>query len=89
MPTKKAVKASSSSHVWTKKEMLLIPELWDSKSTSEIAEILHVKPVQVSYIASMMRKAGYPIPLKRRNGYLLNLIKELASEKGIKLSPRK
>lgn len=68
----------------TKEILRKFTTLWDSKSTSEIADELDISTTHVGYIASQLRQAGYDLPKKTRKGYLQELIKEFMAE-----NPRK
>lgn len=71
-----------STHSWTKEEIRKVLDLWETKSTIEVATELGVRREQVQYISAALRKAGFKLPRKKssRGSHLRNLIQELHSE---------
>lgn len=67
-------------HLWTKDEIKKVIKMWDDKNPDELAHDLKVERVQVMYIASVIRKAGYRLAKKHKKGYIHALIKEAISE---------
>ena len=61
---------------WTSAEIKQIVQLWESKTTKEIAEDLGRSVAVIQAVATRIRKAGYPLMRKNRAGELQNLIKE-------------
>lgn len=67
-------------HSWTKDELKVIIEIWESKRIIEIAEQLGVSYSSINQLASDMRKAGIPLTKKTTKGILAGLIKQIAEE---------
>ena len=76
-------KTTSVNHMWTKKEIKLIAELWKTKSKIEVVSSLGVEPSQISAIIANMRKCGYVLPKKHKNGQLRALIYECMKDEGL------
>ncbi len=81
----KAVKVRGVSHMWTKEEIALVIDLWETQRTEEIAERIGLAPSQVTYMAGILRKAGYPMAQKHLKGKIYSLIEAVANDRGIKL----
>jgi hypothetical protein len=91
MAKAKKTRVRSKSIMWTKEMINILIELWESRPAKDIAAELgkDVTPIQVSYMANQMRKAGYPLPRKHTRGILQGLILEVAAERGIRLAKKK
>lgn len=61
---------------WTKEEIRRMVDLWETKTLEEVAEEMGVKTSRITYMAHQIRKAGYPLAMKRRTGYIRTLISE-------------
>jgi len=62
-------------HMWTKKEIGTILDLWDSCTIDEIAKKLGLRKEQITYMANAIRKVSPKAISKKHNvGYLRNLI---------------
>lgn len=59
-------------------------DLWETKSTRDIAEELGVELGRVSYLATQIRKEGYDLPRKYIRGVTRKLIKEVLAERSVK-----
>lgn len=70
-------KTRVKSHVWTKDGIKELAQLWESKSTQDIADEMGLEKFQVAYMATAIRKV-YPklLPKKHRQGMIQSLIKE-------------
>lgn len=66
--------------MWTKDEMRLLMDLWDSSNPEEIGEKIGVSRQKVNYMANVMRKAGVPLQLKYQRGTVSLMIKELIAD---------
>ena len=66
--------------MWTKDDVRKIHKLWTSKTVAEICDEMSIRPEQLTYIITQMRKAGIEVPRKHRNGHMRNLLEELAHE---------
>lgn len=69
-------KTMTKYHMWTKEEIKKFVQIWDSKTLDELVEEMGLTRSQLISMAYYIRKAGYKLPRKRKNGYLLSLIKE-------------
>lgn len=67
-------------HSWTKDEVKRIVSLWDQKNPDELANDLNISKLQLMYMVGLIRKNGYKLTRKRKNGTLSILIKEALSE---------
>lgn len=65
---------------FTKEEIKAVARLWKESSTSDIAKELKITVAQVVYLATQIRKAGFKLPKKRRNGVNQFLVKEAMGE---------
>lgn len=68
-------------HQYTKNEIRQIANLWETESIQDIAESLHLERKHVQYVANQIRKAGYPLAKKHKNGVMQSLIKQVFEEK--------
>lgn len=66
--------------LWTKSEIKLVIQLWDTKTTTEIANELKRPVTSIGYIAKKIRDAGYHLSKKQRHGTISLLVKEVLSE---------
>jgi len=68
---------------WTKENIKKVIEMWDTKSTREIAESLGVKQDKVSHLVAALKKHG--IPMRRKYGHwpTTAFIKEIKNEMNI------
>lgn len=66
--------------LWTKDEIKKVIELWESKTTEEIADELRRPHLSIGYIAKKIRDCGYPLSKKRKAGTIMNLVKEVLKE---------
>jgi len=66
--------------MWTKDEIKQIIEMWEKYTVQEMMKKLNLREDQVHYMAAALRKAGFVLPRKHRNGNLSNLIQEIHSE---------
>ncbi len=67
-------------HMWTKDEIKKIARMWTDKTMQDIADDLGVEKIKIAALTTQMRKAGFNLPRKHRNGYLLSLLKEVKAE---------
>ena len=65
--------------MWTKQDIMKVIDIWDSKSTDDIAKELKCTKKEVCNIAYQIRKV-YPLQRKRNNVTLRLLIEETVSE---------
>ena len=68
------------SHEWTKNEVKEVAKLWETSTSKELSEKLGVKEFQLQYIVGQMKKAGFTLTKKHKNGNMQNLLKEALSE---------
>lgn len=73
---------------YTKSDFKKVLELWATSSTQEIADVLskngtNCKPNQVTYIAGVIRKAGFKLPKKEIHGQSQKLAREVLEEMGL------
>ncbi len=73
-----AVKTKTPSHMWTIAEAKIVLTLWNQKTKAEVAEELGVTELQLQGIVAQLRKAGFNLPKKHKNGHLRNLLEEMA-----------
>ena len=66
--------------LFTKDEIKKIINLWEDKTVEELAEELSRAVSSICYIARRVRKNGYPLSQKRKNGTLDLMIKEVIKE---------
>lgn len=66
--------------MFTKEEIKQILNLWESKTTDEIAAILNRPWQSIAYMATQMRKYGFKMPLKHRKHTINNLLQEVKDE---------
>ena len=67
--------------MYTEKDIETVIDQWKDKSKSEIATELGIKPQQVSYLASQIKKAGVNLIQKRHVGVLRSMIEGVAKRK--------
>lgn len=67
--------------LWVADDIKVVANLWESKTTREIAEQLGRSPASIQQLACMIRKTGYELKRKRMVGTLQNLIKETLGTK--------
>lgn len=67
-------------HMWTKEEIKKLLNLWNTKNIQEIATELNVTEDNVKYMSFILRKNGFALSLKRKNGYIQTLLAELKAE---------
>ncbi len=72
--------ARGISHQWTKEDIKKVATLWDTNTTAEIKEQLGISTNQLTYIVGEMRKNGFTLPKKHKNGYIRALIEECRKE---------
>ncbi len=75
-----------NNHMWTKENVKALLALWDTKTMLEIANELGLEQKQVNYMASNLRKKGFPLAQKRTTGKLQTLLDEVAGELGITIT---
>lgn len=71
-------------HSWVKSEVREVFDLWDTHEPAELAEKLGVELRQLKYIVNAMRKKGFPLTRKRRNGHLMTLLDEVKKDLKLK-----
>ena len=76
----KKTKEKPKMKMFTKDEIIKTIKLWDSKTTTEIAEDLNRPTASIAYLASQIKKAGYILPKKHKAGITQCLIKETLKE---------
>ena len=69
--------------LWTKEEIAKVIDLWETKTTEEIAEELERPHTSIGYIAKAIRDSGYALPKKTKKGSILGLVKEVLREKSL------
>ena len=69
-----------SKKLWTKSEIKTVVQLWNTKTTAEIADELKRPHPSIGYIAKKIRDAGYDLPKKQRHGTISLLVKEVLRE---------
>ena len=67
-------------HMWTKDEIRLVRDQWETHTKNQIADMLGVNGGQVDYMVMQLRKAGCKLAIKHKKGQLSNLIKEVIAE---------
>lgn len=67
--------------LWTMNELDQVCTLWDSQTMEEIANRLGRSMPTVYKIVGKLRKAGYDLPVKRKNAYMDTLIKDFVTRK--------
>lgn len=70
--------------MWTKDEAKKVLRLWSSKTREEVAKEIGVSELQLYNIVTQLRKAGFNLPKKHRNGHLRNLLEEMANDPAFK-----
>lgn len=65
---------------FTKDQIREVMNLWETKSTDEIAEKLGLNKGAISYLANVIRKEGYRLPKKHKIGILRALVKDVIQE---------
>jgi hypothetical protein len=58
--------------------------MWETSSTTDIAEATNATPIQVQYIANQIRKAGYPLIKKYQSGMIRKLIGDVIKDRKFK-----
>jgi predicted transcriptional regulator len=80
---KKTYKLKVQKRLFTKQEIKLIAELWESETTETIAEKLGRPKSSIQYMVTQIRKLGYVIPRKKKNNVTNNLIHEALENSGL------
>lgn len=75
------------SYLWTKEKIRKVLELWDTKTTQELADDLGTTKMSISFIAAVLRKEGAPLTRKTSSGHIRKLAREVLDEKGIPPPP--
>lgn len=70
-------------HMWTKDEIKKIFRLWENSNPQDLADQLGVKLSQLKNVVTAMRKVGFPLVQKRRNGAYAKVLNEVKRELGI------
>lgn len=70
-------------HMWTKKEIENLIDVWDKKSVAEIAEKMDIEQSQVGYMVHQVRSSGIKLTKKKRLGRIRSLILEIKEEQGL------
>lgn len=73
-------KKGSTYKLWTKNDFKVIMQLWETKTTSQIAEELGRSQSNISAVAQQLRKHGVDLPKKKKPGYLGLLIQDFMAE---------
>lgn len=73
----------SDKHMFTKKDILAVVDLWEKKGTQEIADEMGLTKNQIVYLAVQIRNSGYKLPKKKKNGYIQSLVKEALKERNL------
>ena len=63
--------------MFTQQEVNAVLELWETKTTEQIAKELGRDKSSIQYLATQIRKAGYNLPRKRHTGTIQLMIKEV------------
>jgi hypothetical protein len=66
---------------WTKEEVRKVQKLWNNSTLVDLATELKVTKQQLQSLVYAMRKVGFKLAKKRRNGYLGSLLKEVLNGK--------
>jgi len=69
--------------MWTKEKIKLMISLWDTVNSKDMSEKIGETREEINFMASIIRKSGYPIQKKREIGYRELLIDKAMSEEGI------
>jgi len=77
---KKTTKTIKQTQFWTKEEIKLLLELWDSQTIEQMCETLRRNRAQVMGMAREIRKAGYELSVKKKKGEKQKLVKEVLRE---------
>lgn len=72
-------------HYWTKEEIKKMIKIWDDYSLDQICEELDLERSQIVSMARQIRKEGYELTSKKKNGVHAKMIKEVLSEIGVDL----
>ena len=70
---------------WTKKQLKQLIFLWETESLASIAKKMNFSITKVRAMAFTLRKAGFPLERKKKDGYVQPMLKELAKEMNITL----
>lgn len=70
-------------HLWTKDEIRMLYTIWNEHSVEEVSTMLGIDKAKISYMATLMRKQGFPLQKKRVTGKTDLMLKELKSELNI------
>jgi len=65
---------------WTKKEIKTVLTMWEDKNKDEIAKELGRSSLQINYMATQIRRAGYKLSFKTKKGKTRGLILEAIKE---------
>lgn len=72
---------SYARHLWTKKDIREVIELWETMTPTELAEKIGCTESGVIFMAYQLRKEGFPLARrKRKNGVIRKLVREVISE---------
>lgn len=71
-------------HMWTKDEVKSLYTLWEDTSIEDLADKLKVEVSQIRTMAGAMRKKGFKLAHKRKNGYIQSLLDEVKKELKLK-----
>lgn len=71
-------------HLWTKEEIKLLYTLWNTMNMEELCEEIGVEPKNIRYMSTQMRKYGFNLQRKKRNGTLMSMLQDVKRELKIK-----
>lgn len=80
---KKSMKKQAN-HMWTKEEIKKLYTLWNELSMEEMCEELGLEPKNIRYMVSQMRKNGFNLQKKKKNGRLMSMLQDVKKELKIK-----
>lgn len=66
--------------MWTKDQIKKLARVWESSSLQELADEFHVEKSRVQSIVASMRKVGFKLAKKHREGYQRGLLQEVLRE---------
>ena len=70
-----------TSKSFTKSDIEAVLDLWEDTNINDICKKLDMTKIQVYYLVSQIRKAGYPIIKKTVTGQTTTLIKMVLAER--------
>ena len=78
------MKSKQANHLWTKEEVKRLYTLWDKINMEEMCEELGLEAKNIRYMATQMRKNGFNLQRKKKNGRLMSMLQDVKKELKIK-----